>query len=122
NIDSSTAVSDYASVTISGAASVNTSGYKGWIVVNGSLSISGSFIMQGLVYAVNDISYVGTGGQISGQMISANVKATIATVIDPSLSGVASVSYNCRAAYDPIASIKPGGYIVKTGTYKEVSD
>lgn len=123
NIDPvTTPTSDYASVYISGAATSNPSGYKGWIVVNGSLSISGSFVMQGLIYAVNDISYVGTGGSITGQMISANIKDTIATVIDTSLSGVASVQYNCKATTDPIAPVVPAGFVVKSGSYKEVSD
>jgi hypothetical protein len=117
-----TAPSDFASVVISGAASVNPAGFKGWIVVNGGLSITGSFTMQGLIYAVNDISYVGTGGQIRGQMISANILDTIATVIDTSLSGAASLQYNCAATKDPIASVISPGFIVKAGTYKEVSD
>ena len=118
---STTATSDYASVTITGNASVNTTGFHGWIVVNGSLSISGNFTMFGLGYSVNDLSYVGTGGQIQGQLISANVKDTIATVIDTSLSGVASVRYNCTATQSPIAGVVPAGFFVKPGTYKEVS-
>src|SRR5262249_41964556 len=122
DINAATDTSDYASVAINGAASVNPAGFKGWLVINGSLSITGSYGMQGLVYAVNDISYVGTGGQITGQMISANIKDTIATVIDTSLSGVASVQYNCLATTLPIAGVAPAGFIVKAGTYKEVSD
>jgi hypothetical protein len=123
DITTSTDTSDYASVAISGAAAVNPAGFKGWLVVNGSLSITGSFVMQGLIYAVNDISYVGTGGQITGQMISANIRDTVATVIDTSLSGVASLQYNCSATALPIAGVAPPrGFIVKAGTYKEVSD
>ena len=122
DITSTTSTSDYASVTITGNASANAAGFHGWIVVNGSLSISGSFTMYGLVYAVNDLSYVGTGGQITGQLISANVKDTIATVIDTSISGVASVQYNCSATQSPVSGIIPSGYIVKSGSYKEVSD
>jgi hypothetical protein len=121
-VPGTTAPSDYASVTVSGAASANPTGFKGWLVVNGSLSINGSFSMQGLVYAVNDISYVGTGGQIRGQMISANVLDTIATVIDTSLSGAASLQYNCGATTNPIVGVAPAGYIVKAGSYRETPD
>jgi hypothetical protein len=118
-----TTSSDFASAAVNGAASVNPAGFKGWLVVNGSLSISGSFTMQGLIYAVNDISYVATGGQIRGQMISANILDTIATVIDTSASGAASLVYNCAATTDPISGgVTPPGFIVKAGTYKEVSD
>ena len=72
---------------------MNTSGFHGWGVVNGSLSISGSFTMFGLGYSVNDLSYVGTGGQIQGQLISANVKDTIA-----------SVSLRARSPWGPACS------------------
>ena len=43
-------------------------------------------------------------------------------MIDTSLSGVASVQYNCAATLSPISGIVPSGYIVKAGTYTEVSD
>jgi hypothetical protein len=86
-----------------------------------SLSISGSFTMFGLGHSVNDLSYVGTGGQIQGPLISANIKDTIVTVIDTSLSGVASVHHNCTATRSPIAGVVPAGFFVKPGTYKEVS-
>ncbi len=117
-----TATTDYASATITGNASANTTGFRGWIVVNGSLSINGSFTMYGLGYAINDLSYVGTGGQIQGQLVSANIKDTIATVIDTSLSGVASIRYNCSATTSPLAGVVPSGFFVRQGTYKEVSN
>jgi hypothetical protein len=64
------------------------------------------------------MSYTGTGtGQIVGQMISANVKDTIATVIDTSLSGNSSVTYNCQDAKG--TGIIPQAFVMKTGTYKE---
>jgi len=43
-------------------------------------------------------------------------------VIDTSLSGVASVQYDCTVTLSPIAGIVPAGYVVQSGTYKEVSD
>jgi hypothetical protein len=121
-IAGTTPTSDYAQVTITGAASVDPTGFHGWIVANGSLSISGNFNMTGLAYAVNDLAYVGTGGSIVGQLISANIRDTIATVIDTSLSGVAAVTYNCAATTGPISAIVPKGFVIKPGTYKEVSD
>ena len=83
-------------MTISGNASANTSGFHGWIVVNGSLSINGSCVMYGLGYAMNDLSYVGTGGQIQGQLISANIKDTIAT----------GYTYQGRLIRPPVVSLQ----------------
>lgn len=124
NIDPvTTPTSDYASLSIHGNASVDSTGFHGWIIINGGLSISGNFTMYGLGYAVNDFSYVGTGtGKIVGQMISANIKDTIATVIDTSLSGNSSVAYNCAAVTSPVNGVIPLGFRIKAGTYKEVSD
>jgi hypothetical protein len=38
------------------------------------------------------------------------------------LSGVASVRYNCSATTSPIAGVAPAGFVVRQGTYKEVSN
>ena len=119
---STTPTSDYASLNINGNAAQDNTGFHGWIIVNGSVSISGNVIIYGLVYAVNDFSYTGTGtGQVVGQMISANVKDTIATVIDTSLAGNSSVTYNCAAVKNPGGQI-PQSFMLKGGTYKETSD
>ncbi len=124
NIDpATTPASDYASVDIHGnAGSGPNNSWNGWIVVNGTLAISGNIQLNGLVYAQNDISYTGTGtGRITGQMISANVKDTIATVIDTSTFGNSQIIYNCAAAQSGGGTIPPN-FIVEPGTYKEVSD
>ncbi|MBI3105324.1 MAG: hypothetical protein HYY95_07095, partial [Candidatus Rokubacteria bacterium] len=84
NITDTTPSSDFAAVQIHGGAVADPSGtFAGWIVVNGSLSISGSFRMQGMVYVVNDLSYTGTGtGEIAGVVVSQNVRDTVATTVD----------------------------------------
>jgi hypothetical protein len=123
NITSSTPASDYADVTIHGNAAMGAGNiFRGWIVVNGTLSISGNIEIRGLVYAENDISYTGTGtGQIVGQVISANVKDTVATVVDTSTSGNSSIIYNCNYARGGDGFVPPN-FMVKAGTYREVSD
>ena len=101
---------------------MDPTGFHGWIISNGSVSISGNIVIYGLVYAQNDMAYLGTGtGQIVGQMISRNIKDTIATVIDTNLSGNSSVTYNCAAATNPNNTV-PQGFMLKAGTYKETSD
>src|SRR2546422_11779458 len=37
---------------------------QGWIVIMGSLTLDGNIDYSGLVYALNDISYRGTGAEI----------------------------------------------------------
>jgi hypothetical protein len=117
-----TPTSDYGTLTISGNPSVDPTGFHGWIIVNGSLSISGNIQIYGMTYAVNDMSYVGIGtGKVVGQMISANIKDTIASVIDTNLAGNSSVTYDCQDATSA-GGIIPQSFVLKAGSYKEVAD
>ncbi len=123
NIDPlTTPTSDYASVTIAGNAPLDPTGFHGWVIVNGTLSINGNLTMFGMGYAVNDFTYTGIGnGLIKGQMVSRNIKDTIATVIDTSLGGNSTVTYDCAAATTG-GGVIPQNFQLKAGTYKEVSD
>lgn len=127
NIDVSgpgtTPTSDFAEVSIHGNAPADPSGvFKGWVISNGGINIEGTFQMQGMVYAVNDISYTGTGtGNITGQMISQNIRDTVATTIDTNLGGNSAVTYDCAAARTGGGYI-PQGWFVKAGSYKEIAD
>ena len=123
NITASTPTSEFASLSIHGGAPADASGiFSGWIISNGGINISGDFRMHGMVYAVNDISYTGTGtGEIVGQMISQNIRDTVATSIDTNTGGNAAVIYNCAYAKTGGGQI-PQSWFVKAGTYKEVAD
>ena len=126
NIDvngaNTTASSDFASATIHGNAPSSPDGiFHGVIVVNGSLSISGNFQMYGLVYATNDLTYVGTGtGQIVGAALSRNIRDTSATSIDTNTGGNAAIIYNCNYAKTGGGQTNPG-FLPEKGTYKEIS-
>jgi len=126
NITASTPVSNFANVDIHGnAGSDSGNTFNGWLIVNGSLSISGNVQMNGLVYATNDISYAGTGtGRIEGQMISANVRDTVATqVIDSTTTGNSLVRMNCAYVRDGGASgMIPQTWALVAGSYKERGD
>ena len=96
----------------------------------GKIRIDGNVTYNGLIYALNDISYRGTGtGGIYGAMVSANVVDSIATVVDTDASGNSKVYYDCTkvanggGAFNPQAA-QPGkeGYFVVGGTWKEVSN
>lgn len=95
--------------------------FTGYLVVNGSLQISGNMIINGLVYAVNDFSYNGTGaGAINGLAVSANIRDTSATSIDSDSTGNSRVNFNCANVKSPPFL---GHYFsLVPGTYRELSD
>jgi hypothetical protein len=114
---------DMANLTIHGNAPASADGiFHGWLIVNGSLQISGNFQMWGYGYVMNDLTYTGTGtGQIVGAMLSRNIKDTSSTTIDTNTGGNASIIYDCAKARDG-GGFVPQTYTVKAGTYKEISD
>jgi len=95
--------------------------FTGYLIVNGSLQISGNMQINGLVYAVNDFSYNGTGtGAINGLAVSANIRDTSATSIDSDSTGNSRVNFNCANVTQPPFL---GHYFsLVPGTYRELSD
>ncbi len=123
--------SDFANVLIDGNPFIGDQSspnqFKGWIVVNGALNISGNMKINGLVYVVNDLTYNGTGtGEINGLAISQNIRDTtetaISTVIDPdsTTTGNSRVKFNC--ANTRSWAFIPQNFRLKPGTYREVFD
>ena len=115
--------SDFASVSINGNPFVSGD-FQGWLIVNGSLAISGNMQINGLVYAVNDLIYNGTGtGEIRGLAISQNVRDTTATAIssdDSTTTGNSRIKFNCTNLNPPTGA--PNGFALVPGTYRELSD
>ena len=113
---------DFASARIQGNPFVSGD-FAGWIVVNGSLEISGNMKINGLVYAVNDFTYNGTGtGQIAGLAVSQNIRDVSATSIsgDSITIGQSKIKFNCANLTPPPAAAI--GYALVPGTYRELSD
>jgi hypothetical protein len=117
-----TPTSDFASVDIHGGFAADPSGvFSGMIVVAGSLAIDGNVTMHGMVYSVNDLTYVGTGsGEIDGAVFSQNVRDVSSTTIDTNAGGNAQINYNCNYASNPGGQL-PQGFSIAPGTYKEIS-
>jgi Tfp pilus assembly protein PilX len=113
---------DFANVTVHGNAPADASGiFSGWLIVAGTLSISGNFQMHGLVYVLNDLSYTGTGtGRIDGAVITQNVRDTSTTSVDTNAGGNAGIYYNCNYAKTGGGQV-PQNFRIKAGTYREVS-
>jgi hypothetical protein len=115
--------SDFASLSINGNPFVSGT-FSGWIIVNGSINISGNMKIDGLVYSVNDLTYNGTGtGEIRGLAISQNVRDTTQTAIssdDSTTTGNSRIKFNCDTIKPPPGA--PIGFALIPGTYRELSD
>jgi hypothetical protein len=115
--------SQFASLSISGNPFLDPE-FTGMLVVNGRLSISGNMKIAGLVYVMDDLTYNGTGtGEISGLVISQNVRNTTATSIsdtDTTSMGNSRIKLNCANARG--AGRAPRTFSVISGTYRETQD
>jgi hypothetical protein len=117
-LSTSSPTSDLITVDVHGNWNSN---WRGWLIVAGSVQLSGNITMTGLVYAQNDVQLHGTGGgSITGAVISANRVDTASTNIDTDDTGNAPLTYNCPAVRDGGGTI-PQGWFVKPGTYREVA-
>ena len=101
-----------------GAVADPTGIWSGWLVVNGSVVISGTLQMKGLIYARDSFNYQGAG-RISGAVVSQNVGDASST-IDPASAGNVAIVYDCADARSGGGTI-PGRWTLKSGSYREVS-
>lgn len=109
-------------ITASNGATVTVNvadGFKGWLVVNGSVRVDGNVWIQGLVYAQNDFVYRGTGtGKISGLVVSQNVLTSGSQLVDTDTLGNATIEFNCANAKNGGGQL-PTGWFPRPGTYCE---
>ena len=116
-LSSNSPTSDLVMVDIHGSW---TQGWSGWLIVRGSVDVSGNANLTGLVYAQNDLTLHGNGnGAIRGAVISTNRVDSSYTNIDTDDVGNAPVTYDCPAAQAPPGV--PQTFFIKPGTYREVS-
>lgn len=111
---------DLATVLIQGNPFVSDE-FQGWIIVNGSLAISGNMKIHGLVYTTNDFIYNGTGtGYIEGLVVSQNLVDSAGTTIgdDATSSGNSRIRFDCDATRN--SAFVPQGFFLQTGTYREL--
>jgi hypothetical protein len=97
-------------------------GWSGWLIVAGSVRLSGNITMTGLLYAQNDVTLHGTGsGGFTGAVISTNrMDTTSSRVSDDTLTiGNAPTTYNCPAVRDGGGTISQK-WFTKPGTFREV--
>lgn len=108
-------LADFASVNINGNPFFSGS-FTGWIVVNGSLNISGNMSISGLIYAVDNFYYSGTGGGgITGMVVAQNIR--------PDPIGDAALAFgNGNITKDACLQSLYQGFVLDAGTYRECSD
>jgi hypothetical protein len=95
--------------------------FRGWIVVNGSLELVGGANVQGLVYAVDGLSYQATGaGRIDGLAVSLNVREATPARVEASGGGGLAVTFDCERAAG--GGFVPRAFTPILGTYREDSD
>jgi len=94
--------------------------FRGWLVVAGSLEISGDTRVRGLVYAQDGFAYRGTApGGIEGQIVAAGVRGAAGS-LSRTGSGPA-LAFDCAAASGGDGTV-PRGWMLKSGSYREPPD
>jgi hypothetical protein len=81
---------------------------SGWLIVMGSIQIDGNVTYNGFIYALNDLSYRGTGnGGIYGGVLTGNVLDSVATRVDSDSSGNSKIYYDCNKIVNPDNQLSP---------------
>jgi hypothetical protein len=94
--------------------------FRGWLIVAGSLEISGDARVRGLAYAQDGFVYRGaTAGSIEGQVVAAGVRGAATSL--SRAGGGSAITFDCAAATGGDGTV-PGGWMLKAGSYRELSD
>jgi hypothetical protein len=91
--------------------------FRGWIVVNGSLDVTGGVHVRGVVYTVDTLGYRATGvpARIDGLVVSLNVRDAGPARLEASGGGALALVFDCAAVAGPV----PAGVVPLPGTYRE---
>jgi hypothetical protein len=115
-ISDATPETDLARVVVSGGAGV----FRGWMIVSGTLEISGDARLRGLAYALDGFAYRGAGpGGVEGQVVAHGLRGGV-TVIQRTGGGPA-IHFDCAAARSADGLIS-FGWMLKPGSYRELPD
>jgi hypothetical protein len=94
--------------------------FRGWLIIAGSLEISGDARVRGLAYAQDGFAYRGvTPGSIEGQVVTAGVRGGSASLSRS--GGGSALTFDCAAASAGDGTV-PKGWMLKAGSYREISD
>jgi hypothetical protein len=101
-------------------AEIRGGAFRGWLIVAGSLEISGEARVRGLAYAQDGFAYRGAKpGGIDGQVVAAGARGGSASLSHT--GGDSALTFDCAAAAGGDGTV-PKGWMLKAGSYRETSD
>lgn len=111
-ITDATPAADLARVELRGGA------FTGWLVVAGSLEISGEARVRGLAYAQDGFAYRGAmPGGIVGQVVATGIRGGSTSL--SRTGGGSALTFDCAASAGGDGTV-PRGWMLKAGSYREV--
>ena len=109
---------DLATVSIGdGAAGQPGRSFRGWIIVNGSLALTGDLTVEGLVFAADRFSQTGAA-RLLGAAMAGHVRSALPSVLDARPADGPGLVWSCEAGRTGGGKI-PQGWLVKPGSYRE---
>jgi len=119
-ITEATPDSDLAVVSLGEGASGGGGGVvRGWIVVNGSLTIGGDVALEGLAFAADRFSQAGTA-RIRGSVMAGHVRSTAPSAIEARPAAGPALTSSCEVGRTG-GGVIPQRWIVKPGSYREAA-
>jgi len=119
-ISEATPEADLAAVSVGDGAGTGPGGsFRGWLIVNGSLSVAGSVLLEGLAYAVDRFSQTGPA-RLVGAAVAAHARSTTPSVIDARPASGAAVVWSCETGRTGGQAVRQR-WMVKPGSYREAT-
>lgn len=118
-ITDATPDADLAAVSIVDGAAGPGGSFRGWIIVNGSLSVAGGVTLQGLTYVADRLSQTGAA-RLVGAAMAGHVRSKAPSLVDARPPGDAALVWSCEAGRTGGGRI-PQRWMVKPGSYREAA-
>lgn len=110
---------DLAAVTIDEGATGPGGSFRGWVIVNGSLSVAGSVTLHGFAYAADRLSQTGAT-RLVGAAMAGHVRSAAPSLVNARPAGGAALAWSCEAGRTGGGKI-PQRWMVKPGSYREAA-
>jgi hypothetical protein len=118
-ITDATPDADLAAVSIGDGAAGPGGSFRGWVIVNGSLSVAGDVTLEGLTYVADRLSQTGEA-RLVGVAMAGHVRSTAPSLVDARPTGNAALVWNCEVGRTGGGRI-PQRWMVKPGSYREAA-
>jgi hypothetical protein len=119
-ITEATVDADLAMVSLGDGAAASSGGVvRGWIIVNGSLSIGGDVALEGLAFAADRFTQAGAA-RILGAAMAGHVRSTAPSLMEARPTSGPALAWSCEAGRTGGGVIQQR-WIVKPGTYREAA-